>query len=122
MDLSKLNLTELKRLQKRVETEIERRANVTRKDVLKKVQKMAAEAGISLNDLIGTEPAKKAPKRGRPVGSRNGRNVAVRKTAGIARYKNPENEQQTWTGKGRKPLWAQAWIDAGKPLSELEIK
>jgi DNA-binding protein H-NS len=124
MELSKLNLTELRRLQKRVEAEIERRATVARKDVLKKVQKMAAEAGISLNDLIAPEskPAKVVAKRGRPAAAKPARKVADRKSVGVAKYRNPENADQTWTGKGRKPQWAQTWVDAGKSLTELEIK
>ena len=125
MELSKLNLTELRRLQKRVEAEIERRATIARKDVLKKVQKMAAEAGISLNELIAPEgkPAKVPAKRGRPAAAaKPARKAADRKSVGVAKYRNPENADQTWTGKGRKPQWAQAWVDAGKSLTELEIK
>ncbi len=123
MELTKLNLTALHRLQKRVATEIERRANVTRKDVLKRVQKMAAEAGLSLDELLGTENKSAKPaKRGRPAGTKQGRKPAERKSVGVARYRNPDNTTQTWTGKGRKPQWAQAWVDAGKQLADLEIR
>ncbi len=123
MELSNLNLTELRRLQKRVETEIERCTSIIRKDVLKKVQKMAAEAGMSLNDLIGQEskPAKLV-KRGRPAGAKPNGKAMKRKSVGVAKYCNPADPQQTWTGKGRKPQWAQVWVNEGKSLADLEIK
>ncbi|WP_341678164.1 H-NS histone family protein [Niveibacterium sp. SC-1] len=121
MEIAKLNLAELKRLAKRIESEIERRASATKKDVLKKMHKIAADAGISLEDLIGTKK-EKAPARKPRAAKGTGRKPAVRRSVGVAKYRNPADASQTWTGKGRKPLWAQAWIDSGKPLGDLEIK
>jgi hypothetical protein len=52
MDLSSMSLTELRRQQARIEKEIRVRSNVARKDLLKKMQKMAAEEGLSLSDIV----------------------------------------------------------------------
>jgi DNA-binding protein H-NS len=30
------------------------------------------------------------------------------------KYRNPTNAAQTWTGRGRTPLWVQALKDAGQ--------
>jgi len=120
MEIAKLSLTELKRLAKRIESEIERRASAAKKDVLKKVHKIAADAGISLEDLIGGKK-EKAPRKPRAAKGA-GRKPAARRSVGVAKYRNPADASQTWTGKGRKPLWAQAWIDSGKPLGDLEIR
>ena len=60
MDLSSLSLAELRRLQTKVETEIRRRSDTAKKDLLKRMQKLAAEHGMSLNEVIGQE-AEKAP-------------------------------------------------------------
>lgn len=125
MEITKLNLTELKRLQKRVEGEIERRASSAKKDVLKRVNKIVADAGLSLSDLIGGGEEK--PARGRPAKSAKpakapAKKAGAKKTAGVAKYRNPDNAEMTWTGRGRKPLWVQNWLGAGKPLEELEIK
>lgn len=123
MELAKQNLTELKRLLKRVEAEIERRANTTKRDVLKKVNKLVTDAGLSLEEPIGGEekkPARKAVKP-RAAAAKPGRKPAGRKTVGAAKYRNPANEAQTWTGHGRKPGWVAEWLASGKALNELEI-
>lgn len=116
MELSKLSVTELKRLKTRVDAEIARRDDTTRKTLLKKVQKLASEAGVSLNDLLGSKasasPARKAPKKaaGAPRGKVK------------PKYRNPNDANQTWTGRGRKPQWVAAWLSNGKPLDGLLIK
>lgn len=40
---------------------------------------------------------------------------------GVAKYANPDNPAQTWTGRGRKPNWVIAWLDAGKSMTDLEL-
>ena len=37
------------------------------------------------------------------------------------KYANPADTSQTWTGRGRKPQWVQAALDAGKSLEDLAI-
>ena len=37
------------------------------------------------------------------------------------KYRNPEDPDQTWSGRGRKPEWVNAWLESGKELSELAI-
>ena len=48
MDISSLSLTELRRLQTKVEAEIRRRSDTAKKDLLKRMQKLAAEHGIEV--------------------------------------------------------------------------
>jgi len=36
------------------------------------------------------------------------------------KYKNPENPQDTWGGRGRKTAWVEGWLAAGKDLKDLE--
>lgn len=122
MELTKLTLTELQRLQKRIEAEIEKRTNSTKRDALKKMQKIAAEAGLSLEELMGD--GKKAAKAAKPrAAAKPGRKPgAKKKTAGVAKFSNPANASQTWTGHGRKPGWVVEWLGSGKALEELAIK
>lgn len=44
------------------------------------------------------------------------------KVKGEAKYENPDNPSQTWTGQGREPNWYKEWISSGKPLEKLEIQ
>lgn len=118
MELGKLSLTELRRLQSKVETEIRRRSDSARRDLLKKVQKMAADEGLSLSDLLGNAGAseEKPPvrRKGKAAGKKNG--------APTLKYRHPENPAIGWSGRGRKPQWVIDWLAQDKPLSDLEAK
>ncbi len=123
MELNKLSLTELNRLKSRVEAEIARRADTSKRDLLKKVQKLAADAGVSLDDLLGQAPAKAAGKTAakatpkasaKKPGARKGQKVAPK-------YSNPADVSQTWTGRGRQPAWVAAHVAAGNTLDSLLI-
>ncbi|MDO5768507.1 MAG: H-NS histone family protein [Psychrobacter sp.] len=37
------------------------------------------------------------------------------------KYRNPNNSEETWTGRGRKPTWLVAAIDQGKSLNDFLI-
>ena len=38
------------------------------------------------------------------------------------KYRNPANEKDTWTGRGRQPRWVAAEIANGRKLEDLLIK
>ena len=121
MDLSTYTLPELRRLQSKVESEIRRRSDVTRRNLIKRMQKMAADEGLSLDDLLeGSTPAsaeaKPATKRGRRPGTKTAK---AAKPAPVVKYRNPTNPDQGWSGRGRKPQWALDWIAQGKSLDAL---
>ena len=118
MDLSTYTLPELRRLQSKVESEIRRRSDVTRRNLLKRMQKMAADEGLSLGDLLEGSPAaseEKPARRGRRPGTKKA------KPAPVVKYRNPANPQQGWSGRGRKPQWALDWLAQGKSLDELAV-
>lgn len=123
MDLSALNLTDLRRLQTRVETEITRRTSTARKDLLKKVQKMAAEAGVSLDELMVRETAEAPKKKAVPRGAGK-KTRAKSATAGVkvpVKYRHPENSELAWTGRGRKPKWVEEWLNGGGTLEQVAV-
>ncbi len=117
MDLSSYTLPELRRLQARIENEIRRRSDTTRRTLLKRMQKMAADEGLTLDDLLETAApvaeAKPAAKRTRRAPGKKA------KPASVVKYRNPANPDQGWSGRGRKPQWALDWIAQGKSLEEL---
>jgi DNA-binding protein H-NS len=92
MDLNTLTLKELKKLRKDVEKTIADFENRKKREALSELEKKAAEMGYSLSDLTGAAKVKKpaAPK-----------------------YRNPSDPDQTWTGRGRTPLWMKAHEAAG---------
>jgi DNA-binding protein H-NS len=112
MELSTLNLPELRKLAGKIEKEIEKRAASTRTDLLKKLSKLAKEHGVSLEDLVGTAPAS-TPVKHAPA--------TAKKTPLPAKYRHPSNRHLAWSGRGRKPGWIDAWLANGGTLSALEV-
>jgi DNA-binding protein H-NS len=66
----------------------------------KAAEAVAKEYGFALNELL--------PNGG--TGSK-----------GVAKYRNPANPEQTWTGRGRKPTWVIEALQAGKSMDDMEI-
>lgn len=120
MDLSSLHLPELRRLLGRVEAEIARRTSTARKDLLKKVQKLAAEAGVTLNDLMAHESAE-PPKKARTTTTKGRAKSTTAGTKIPAKYRHPENADLAWTGRGRKPKWVEEWLANGGTLEQITI-
>jgi DNA-binding protein H-NS len=73
-------------------------------DVRKKLRKLAKDEGYTIEELFGGA----------------GRSAAKSKVA--AKYRNPDNPKDTWSGRGRKPRWFEAALKAGKSESSLLIK
>ena len=113
MDLSNLNIDQLKDLLKKIPAELKRRteaaSNAARDAAIEKLKAIAREHGYSLEELAGT----KKPRKSAATGSR--KPVAPK-------YANPSNTSETWTGRGRKPLWVQAALNQGKTLESLLIR
>jgi DNA-binding protein H-NS len=101
--IDKLSYAELLELQARVEDTIAARRAEEQAKLREKVAEMAAEAGLSLDEVI----------------SKNGKD---RKRGKVAiKYRNPKDPSQTWTGRGRKPLWLAAELAAGKSLEKFAV-
>lgn len=100
VNLETLSLAELRDLRNKVERAINSYEERRRKEALAAIESAAREHGFNLAELTGvkTTRSKSAPK-----------------------YANPANPQQTWSGRGRKPLWVQEHLNDGKPLEELAI-
>lgn len=77
---------------------------------LAKIVHIAREAGLSAPAIVA------ALNTGGPQSAAQ---LAISSTATASRkiapkYRNPEDATQTWTGRGRPPLWALALREAGR--------
>jgi DNA-binding protein H-NS len=52
-------------------------------------------------------------------GGRNNSSLAGRKVK--PKYRNPSHKSETWTGRGRQPLWLVAALKSGKKLNDFLI-
>ena len=114
MELNGMSLMELRKLQTKVQSEISRREASSKKTLLKRLQKMAAEEGLSLDELLDkpspTKPAK-------AVKAKPAKAVKAK-----PKYCHPTDKAKTWTGHGRKPAWFAEWIAEGKSADDLLVK
>ncbi|WBU56381.1 H-NS histone family protein [Paracoccus sediminicola] len=101
LDLENLSLKELRDLRTQVDRSIASFEERKRREAMAAVEEAAREHGFSLNELTGGK-------------ARRGARVA-------AKYANPEDPSQTWTGRGRRPRWVQDALGSGKSLEDLAI-
>jgi DNA-binding protein H-NS len=101
VNLKGMSEKELKKLQSDVETALANLAESKRADAKKAAEAAASKFGFSLSDFVST-PAKKR----KPV---------------AAKYRNPADKSQTWSGRGRQPIWYKDAIAAGKSPEDLAI-
>ncbi|WP_246156590.1 H-NS histone family protein [Aquicoccus porphyridii] len=107
-DLTAMSVAELKSLEGKVAKAIETVTAQERQKAIAALQAKAKELGYSLDELIAQETPR-------------GRGKGKPRTKGVAKYANPANPSQTWTGKGRRPGWVLEALQAGKSLDDLAI-
>lgn len=118
-ELTKLTSAELNRLAKNIEKEIAKRSDATKSKVMKAVAKLAKEAGIEVSELLGARPAaKRANKATAEQSAAEATSVKPKKRA---KFQNPADPKQRWTGHGRRPAWVLAHQAAGGSLDDLRI-
>lgn len=103
-DLSNMTADQLKKIAADAEA---RQAELKREHIASTraaVEKIAADAGLTMKD-IGFQPIKSKSKD--PIGP--------------AKYRNPADPKQTWTGSGRKPKWILDAIAKGDDIEKMRI-
>ncbi|WP_108814373.1 H-NS histone family protein [Loktanella sp. Alg231-35] len=111
-DLKSLNRKELEKLTANVEKALARVEKKEMKEALAAAEKAAKAHGFALSEITGdTTPPTKAKRK----------SAAKPKKPGVAKYANPDDKTQTWTGKGRRPDWFLAAMAAGKTPEDLEV-
>ena len=81
------------------------------------LQNLAREAGFDVQLHRSSAPATGQIRARQPVGMRPNRQIVV-----SAKYRNPDNPSETWSGRGHQPRWLQAQLSHGRTLADLTIK
>lgn len=102
IDLNALSLKELKDLQSQVAKAINGFEDRRKKEALAELEETARARGFSLAELTGIAPVRK-------------------RSPAMAKYANPTDPTDTWSGRGRKPRWFEAALKDGKKPEELAI-
>ncbi len=100
IDLDKLSREDLKQLindaQKALKTVDTRR----RAEAKRAAEQAVKEFGYSLDEVV---------------------TASGKGSKGVAKYANPADPSQTWTGRGRKPNWVLDALKAGKSLDDMML-
>ncbi len=105
MDLSSLSIIELRDLEQQIPLEIKRREAQDKQNILNEVRAFAKARGYAIEDLLAKDIK---------VKSASGNKVKVK-------YRHPQNPEQEWTGRGRKPKWVESWLSSGGALDGLLV-
>jgi DNA-binding protein H-NS len=100
-NLGAMSLADLRDLQKSLAKAISTFEARQKTEAREKVEMLAKDLGFTLAELVelGEPKRKRAPS--------------------TKIYRHPENPTITWSGRGRKPGWFAAHVDAGKDPDEL---
>jgi DNA-binding protein H-NS len=101
LDFDAMNLDELKRLKRDLDKAIANFDQRRKAEAKREVEAKAKEYGYSLAELADT---------------RGGIKTAV-----APKYRNPNNPGQTWSGRGRQPVWYREAIEAGTEPDALAV-
>jgi DNA-binding protein H-NS len=101
LDVEKLDLDELKTLSKDIERAIKKREADNLKRAREAAEAAAKEYGFSLDEVIGAKTFRRSAEKP------------------DAKYRNPDDANQTWSGRGRQPQWFKDAVAAGRSPEEL---
>ncbi len=105
IDFSKLSIDDIQKLQKQAEKALSSKKKNDLKSLRQQVDAILKGTGVSLQDLLAVKTtAKKTASK--PV---------------AVKYRNPKNPTETWTGRGKQPVWLSKAIAAGVRLEQFAI-
>jgi len=93
INLDSLSPAELQALIKNAEAQMDSARKNHVQEVRTKIDALLKSAGLSIDEVY--------PRRG-------GKGAKVSKAVVAPKYRNPENAAQTWSGRGKRPLWFSA--------------
>ncbi len=101
--LDKMSLEELEAQKREIEATIKGFEKKRRADCLAELRAVAKKHGFALEEFTGGKATKTAGPKG------------------AAKYANPADASQTWTGRGRQPNWVKAALASGKSLDAFAV-
>ncbi|ENX44396.1 MULTISPECIES: H-NS family nucleoid-associated regulatory protein [unclassified Acinetobacter] len=105
-DISDLSVEDLKRLQAEAEALIASKKDQAIEDAYNQIVAIADALGFSVEELleVGEQKRKKTTRK-----------------AVEPRYRNKNNAEETWTGRGKQPRWLVAQLEKGAKLEDFLI-
>ena len=102
INVNTMSLKDLKDLQSQVAKAIASFEDRRKKEALAELEEIARSKGFSLFELTGAS-------------------VVRKRAPATAKYANPADKSDTWSGRGRKPRWFEAALKSGMSPEALAI-
>lgn len=102
IDIQNLSPAELQTLIKNAQSALEEKQAGTRKQVIAQIKELAASIGVTV-EIIDDKKSRKSS------------------SAVAAKYANPANPAETWTGRGLAPKWMKELMDQGRNKDDFLI-
>lgn len=102
VNLGEMSLKELKDLQSQIAKAIGGFEDRKKKQAIAELEEKARQMGYSWAEITGSMPVRK-------------------RSPAVAKYSNPSNVSETWSGRGRKPRWFVAALASGKKPEQMAI-
>lgn len=103
-----LAFDELLDRKRQLDLEIAARQDTEVESLRSKVSTVADALGVSVAELFGikAEHTERRPKKRRDT----------------VKFRDPENSENTWTGRGRPPKWMQERLDQGATKEQFQVQ
>ena len=95
INLDELSVDELEKLIKQAESALDKKRKAELKNAQAVLEKMAKDLGVDPQDLL--------------------------KNAAEVKFRDPNNSSNTWTGRGKRPLWLQDALSKGANLDDFLV-
>jgi DNA-binding protein H-NS len=106
INLDSLSPAELQALIKSAEAQMQSAKKSHIQEVRTKIEGLLKSAGLTIDEVY--------PRRG-------GQSSKGPKAAVAPKYRNPENPAQTWSGRGKRPLWFSGALKKGVTADSILI-
>jgi len=100
IDLDNLSINELDNLKNTIDSAIENKRQTELLDVRRQLDELIDASPFSLQEVLEAKAMRKPVK---------------------PKYRHPDDANQTWTGRGRRPRWVDACLNSGITMEDLTI-
>lgn len=109
IQLNQLSAPELQELSNNLQKEFKAREANSLKDARAELRELERKYGLTVGEILAGNKQS------------SGKSADSKKVV-APKYRNPENAENTWTGRGKKPVWVSAFLAQGKAIEELLIQ
>ena len=104
VDIEELSAKDLKALIEKASDKLSAKAEEEKASVRAEVEELVQKHGYTISELFGVGKSSKPKTKLSPT------------------HRDPENSENTWTGRGRQPKWLNAALEAGGNFEDYKIK